>query len=690
MKRIFSFLLAAALFVTACDKKNGGTDTPPEPVNSDFTIEQTALTQGSLDVKITPKDNEGTYYFSVISKKEWQAKYQSDTEVLAAAYKTWFENLAASAGVSTEELLKNALLKGMQTYQFRQLVPETEYVFFVYGVDYTGTATTPVTVQEFATPKVTLNPNATFTITPTEIGSTYFKVNISCSDPSVFFYYDVLLPDIYETYCDSKPENIPSYMATYLSSLKSENNTYSKMSMAEFISAITVEGEAEYDTALSEAANSLVPEMEYPVFAIGIANDGTFTTNATVQMVKTAETPANDWELRDEKVTDIQYNATIYPKWDEAYAVILERKMYFEGASDAEMVNDLLAARGGSFLNDLCITRAKVEFKNLIPNEDYYLFLIACTPDGAPKTGEKLNVKKVDVKTQAAKPTGAVYTLNVYNVTKTTAKISVSVNTEGEGQTFLTNFITKADLESRAASSSESEALKKHMDELIDSSLESWNAGHPNSKMDRKEFLSRLLPGESQTGASSAAEISGLKEGTDYYAYAIGIKADGTYTTEPFKKEFKTIEAKQSKVSVSMKMVARNMDEFGGSYVGQTQYNISADAMPYASAGKIYTKAFTGTDEWAGKSSEELVTLLLKETPTLPAKDAYGYLVCQHIESFNGARGERFYYYAIAYDSDEIPSDIVKASHLSKAEGGTSGMWKDVTIEKTETIEVAR
>lgn len=84
MKRIFSFLLAAALFVTACDKNNGETDTPPEPANSDFTIEQTALTQGSLDVKITPKDNEGTYYFSVITKKEWQTNYQSDTEALAA------------------------------------------------------------------------------------------------------------------------------------------------------------------------------------------------------------------------------------------------------------------------------------------------------------------------------------------------------------------------------------------------------------------------------------------------------------------------------------------------------------------------------------------------------------------------------------------------------------------------------
>ena len=682
MKRIFSFLLAAALFVTACDKNNGGTDTPPEPANSDFTIEQTALTQGSLDVKITPKDNEGTYYFSVISKKEWQTNYQSDTEALAAAYKTWFESLAASAGVSTEELLKNALLKGMQTYQFRQLVPETEYVFFVYGVDYTGTATTPVTVQEFATPKVTLNPNATFTITPTEVGATYFKVSISCSDPSVFFYYDVLLPDVYETYCDSKPENIPTYVASYLEALKTENNTYSKMSMAEFISAITVEGEAEYDTALSEAANSLVPEMEYPVFAIGIANDGSFTTNATVQMVKTAETPTNDWEIKDEKVTDIQYNATIYPKWDEAYAVILERKMYFEGASDAEMVNDLLAARGGSFLEDLCITRAKVEFTNLIPNEDYYLFLIACTPDGAPKTGEKLNIKKVDVKTETAKPTGAVYTLNVFNVSKTTAKISVSVNTEGEGQTFLTNYITKADLESRAASSSESEALKKHMDELIDSSLESWNAGHPNSKMDRKEFLSRLLPGESQTGSGSSAEISGLTEGTDYYAYVIGIKADGTYTTEPFKKEFTTIADKKSKISISTEMSGTSYESM---IPGKITYTIYTFADPKADSQKVYGKKFQDTDEWAGKSSEEIIAELCKDENKGENSSEWRTFV-------NWTEpGVKFYVYSIGFDKDGVMTDIIKCSHTGKeSECGKEYHFENVTFDKTETIEVAR
>lgn len=118
----------------------------------------------------------------------------------------------------------------------------------------------------------------------------------------------------------------------------------------------------------------------------------------------------------------------------------------------------------------------------------------------------------------------------------------------------------------------------------------------------------------------------GLTAGTEYYAYVIGIKADGTYTTEPFKTSFKTIEEKKSKVSVSTAMKAWMLDENAESWMlekypaNKTNYNLSFDAVPYASAGKLYVKTFTGTDEWAGKSSEELVTLLLKETPTLAQK----------------------------------------------------------------------
>lgn len=673
MKRILAFFLAATFILAGCQKNNGNDN--PE-TNSDFTVEQTSLTQGSLDVRITPKDNENTYYFSVITKKDYQTNYESDPEKLAAAYLAWFNDLASQSGLAIEDFLANALLSGMQNYQFRTLVPETEYVFFVFGVDYSANLTTSVDVVPFTTPKVVLNKDAKFTITPTEIGATWFKVKISCSDPSVFYYYDVMLPSVYESVCGSDPSNIPAYMTTYLTSLKEENDTYKAMSEAEFIAHITVEGEIEYDTALSEAANSLVPEMEFPVFAIGIANDGTYTTEPTVVWVKTAETPRNDWQLSDEQLTDIQYNATVTPAYDEAYAVILERTMYFEGETDEQMVNDLLAARKGTFMDDLVIERSKVEFTDLIPDEDYYLFLIACTPDGQPKTGEKLNVKKHALRTKSATATGATYALKV-NPSKTDATVYVTGDNAAENQTYMLNYISKADLAKLTASEgNETAALKKACDDMLDAQLKSWNESHSaSSQMDRKEFLSRCLLKDISTGTSF--QFTGLATGTAYVAYVIGLKADGTYTTEPFKKEFTTISDVTSKISLSVGMTAWVWEEM---VPNMTNYTISATGQPYANVKAVYCKYFTGNDEWAGKPASEIAELLQKEPEGL-----YGSATA----SFKIERGIKFFVYFIGVDTDEISTDIIKATHTSKVEGSTgTGMGKSVSIDNTETIAV--
>lgn len=671
-EKFFRFIIAAAFIFAGCSKSS---DTPePEPV-PDFNIEQTALTQGSISVRITPKDNENTYYFSVISKKDFQSKYQESAESLEAAYKEWFVQMASQTGLTIEDFLKNALLSGMQNYQYRSLVPDTEYIFFVFGVDYSGEATTGVEVLPFTTPKATLDKNAKFSIIPTEVGTTWFKVKINCNNPDVFYYYDVMLPSVYEQFCGGDPANIPSYLSQYLAALKSENDTYSAMSEAEFISHITVDGEVEYDTAMSEVANSLVPEMEFPVFAIGIANDGSFTTDATVVMVKTAETPKNEWTISDESLTDIQYSATVSPKYDEAYAVIFERKTYFDGATDEQMVNDLLAARKGTFADDLCIEKTKVEFKNLIPDEDYYLFTIACTPDGQPKTGSKLNVGKHEVRTKVATKTGAVYSLNVFDIQKTTVNVAVTVNEAGENQTFLTNYISKEELNKLTASMSESDALKKHMDGLIDTQLKVWNETY--SPMDRKEFLSRLLPNESITGSGNYITIEGLDAGTTYYAYVIGLKADGTYTTEPFKKEFTTIAEAKSSIKLDVGMTAWIWDEI---FPNETNYTVTAAGSPYQNVGGVYCKYFTGSDEWAGKTGAEIEELLKKEQA-----GQYGSATA----GFRLARGEKFFVYFIGVDLAGISTDISKVSHTSKAEGSSgTGMGQTVSMDKVETIAV--
>lgn len=693
MKRILALLCAAATLTLSCKKSSS--EPTPGPENKDFTIEQTDLTQGSFGVRITPKDNEGTYYFNVISKEDFAKLYSSDSDKLTAAYKAWFEQIATANGLALQDILKEALLSGMQNKPYTALVPNTEYVFFVYGLDLDGNATTAVSYYEFKTLEPKLDETVTFNITPTEIKSTYFVFDIEPSNPDIFYFFDIMPAYEYEDQCANDPANIPSFVKTFLTSLKTENDTFKAMSWAEFVTYLTKRGKYTYDTQTSEANNSLLPEYDYYVYAIGIANDGSFSTNPTVVKVTTGETPRNEYTVTKSAISDITYEFNILAAYSEAFAVMMERAIYFEGETDEQMVADLVAANKGDISAYLFADRAKGSFTDLIPDEDYYVFIFACNTNGTPKTGEKANIVKIPIRTKTASPTNATYTIKVSNISKTTARVNVSGDDKATGQTFLLNYVTKAEFDAGVAASSEKEFLQKHMDAKIDASLKEWNESH--AKLDRKEFLSRLLPGESVFGTGTYVDWEGLTAGTEYYAYVIGIKADGTYTTEPFKTSFKTIEEKKSKVSVSTAMKAWMLDENADSWMlekypaNKTNYNLSFDAVPYASAGKLYVKTFTGTDEWAGKSSEELVTLLLKETPTLAQKDYYGYITCQYRYNPSVTRGEMFYVYAIAYDTDNIPSDILKISHLSKEEGSlNTGMSTDVKIDKTETIAVAR
>lgn len=703
----------AIMLLAGCNKTEVQPTTPDTETEKNFNVETTALTQGSISVRITPVDNEEPYYFGVVTKKDFASLYKSDAETLQEAYIKWFEKMAGEKNLNVEELLSQALLTGMQNYQFRSLDPQTDYIFFVFGVSYKNEPTTTPETFEFKTRRATLKKDAVISITEVEKGSTWFKVKFDCNDPDIFYYGDVMLPDIYEQYCGSNPDNIPAYVTSYLTALKEENDEFKKMSMAQFISYITVSGESEYDTALTDVANSLLPEMEYPVFAIGIANDGSFTTEPVVKMVSTGETERNNWILSDKKVTDIQYDVTVYPAYDEVYAAILERDCYFEGLSDEQCVNELLAARKGSFLADLVTGRGKLQFSDLIPNEDYTLFLIACTPDGLPKTGDKLNVKKDPVKTLEATPTNAVYSVKVYNVTKTAASVSISGDTAAEGQTYMLNYITKARLIELATKEEEanggstgseggstgteggstgegtesgevtpivpSEAsfqtvLKRDCDELIDASLKAWNDSKPNAQMDRKEFLSRALL--SDVGVGSSYRWGGLTPGTEYVAYAIGLKADGTYTTKAYTYEFKTIEDIQSQIHLVVGMKAWMYEEY---YPNKTNYNISATGEPYNQVQGVYCKYFIENDEWAEKTGAEIEELLKKERP-----GSNGSVIANPTVE----RGKTFFVYFIGVDKEGISTHISKVTHTSRVEGGDNGMAKDVKIDKLETINV--
>lgn len=655
--------LAAGIIVSGCSKTENTGNGNPGNENTDFSFQTKELTQGSFSVEISPKDEEMTYYFGLISKEDYEKNYENENELINANI-AYMEEAAASAGISLTELLMTALLSGKNTWEYLALTPDSEYLFYAYGFSTEAVPTTSVNFYEFTTPKVEFM-DVTFKITAADLKPTSFTLKVEPDNGECFYYYDVMTAADYETYCGSSAANVPSFIETYLETLHSQDD-YSAYTTAQFIAQVTNRG----NISDSESFFNLLPEATYYAFAVGIANDGSAYTEATVVPVTTSETPKNEYTVSRESVSDVSYSAYVTASESETFAVMMERQMYFNDKeyTDAEIIQAMYAANGNDISEYLYAEYANVSFSRLIPNEAYYLLIFACSPDGTPKLEDgKVNLKKVSVQTSAAAMSSAEFSLKVYDITKTSATLNVYADSKYSAETFLFNIITKAEYDELSGNVGSNytdmdEALQSHMNEFIDANHKAWNESKPNAQMDRKEFLSRSLMDEA--GITSNYDLTDLSAGEDYYVYLFGLKADGTYTTAAVTKEFTTIPDEQSLASLSFGVTATNQPD-------QERVHYGVYAYP-TNAASHYVIFFVGNDELSGMTSSEVIEKLKKDGTKWGgfSSNKGGYV----------PYGSSWYYYAVAYDENDIATDVYKISHSVPAAGENGNVDVEATV----------
>lgn len=660
------FTLALAAFfavsgLVGCSSDSETTpDTPTPDEKTDFTFEVTDLTQGSFGVKILPEEKDQTYYFNLVTKATFDS--YADDLALQQADVLYMTDLATNLGISLDQFLLEALLKGDQQMDYLALTPETDYVFYSYGISAEGQPLTGVNSYTFTTPAVEFM-DVTFDITATDITATSFTLNITPDNDDCFYYYDVMPASTYEEYCGGSAANVPAFVESYLASLKEE--VYSDYTMPQFVTALTRRGA----TSDSDSFSGLLPEYTYYAFAIGVANDGTLVTDATVVPITTGESPKNEYSVDTQQVSDVSYEATITASQSEAFAVLLERQYYFSADdSDADIINALYAANGNSFSDFLYAENAHVSFTRLIPDEDYYLLIFACNVDGSPKLEDgKINLKKVAVKTEPATQSKAVFRLSVPTIEKTSATLKVNADSEFSEETFMFNVLTQerySQLEGKVGYFYDTidEALMEEMDSFLEDQLESWNTSHPNAEMDRKEYLSRVLLDGAGELTYYYYDLTDLTPGTSYVVCLFGMKADGTYTTSAFTTEFQTVS--DQACLASMTFIGTLYNNAGAQ---QTTYLVWS--YPEGKSDQFYRKAFVTTDEWADKSAAEITELLKKElgskwSNSLPVTVSWG---------------DTFYFYAVCFDTDGTPSDVYKITYTCPETGDSGSPKFDVT-----------
>lgn len=244
------------------------TEAVPVP-KAPFTLTVEEVTFYSARVKVTPDDPRTTYFCDIIDKTSFD-RYASH-EMLIEAKIAEIEAEAAANGMNFETfcIATNLLNKGEGEFSTQgMLEADTEYVQYVFGLDYSGHATSALAFAELRTEKSpTIQPSSmTFELEISDVSDISGKMHVKPSTNNEYYYCFFVLK-----------QNLDLMGEEYIiQTCLSDLNEYV--------------GDSDYATAVAEQCHKgeytlsfgeFEPNAEYVGFAFGIGQHGLLAAAST-------------------------------------------------------------------------------------------------------------------------------------------------------------------------------------------------------------------------------------------------------------------------------------------------------------------------------------------------------------------------------------------------------------------------
>ena len=515
---VFSFITIAVL--SSCDRDNpnedqGGNNGDTVELEN-FTFKITNLKAGYVYVDFAPKNSSMTYFFNLVVKDD--AKGKSDDEIFASDIEN-IEYIASQQGISSAELLSSELKSGNVKWRFTGLMQSSDYTIYAYGLDADGNRLSSIDRMDLTTPAVE-KVDCDFEIVVSNIQTTSFTVTIAPSDDECAYFYDIFPAQYYEELCGSRPEGIVDFLPSYINGLAAQN----QVDVPYTVSMVSTFGPAVEDFTSS---NGLTPATNYFVFAVGIGADGTATTDPTVIQLTTASPETNTFTVVQGLTGHSDASYSVVPAHSESYVALFERSCYLKDnsgnyLSDDQIIDDILASRGGTIASSVYSGNATIYECPLVPDEDYCLLVFGYFA-GEVTSG----LTKAEFHTKAASP-DTQQSFSIMSSSLQTNSFEVSYSPYYENRPFMANYMPMSDfirlngdLSDKASTNA---AIRQYNDQVVEELYNNWSL---KDYADKKEYLHRRL-----NTAYVSYKIEDLKASSDYLCYAIGMTADGTYTTD--------------------------------------------------------------------------------------------------------------------------------------------------------------
>jgi hypothetical protein len=397
MNKIFKsasilFATLSLLVIGGCSNDGPQDEPNPTPVQSDVEFRVESLEYDSVEVTITPKSDDVTYYAFLYPDTE---EFMGREEVEIYVDLRWSDNF------------ENFLTSGEQTLKFQGLVGHSYYrvVYFEFdeatgnkvgSIHYSDRIATPDAPEEIG-------------LEISDIKGMSAKISVTPPTEDLRYFVWVYTMDSYERYQHSSDYELLIY-------------DYSYWAYASQMYGITLEEMIEFDTNKGTKTYStddflLVAEWdtEYLVWAYGVTTSGEVTTNITRRTFKTAapvpsdmtfEVPNIDvtWyeeETAEGPIRGWRAKATIIPsnKEERYFATITNKNWYDwyftednDGRSDDDYImNQILynAQKPSSELPTMfksgdiefdCFTEREILLK---PDREYAVFVFGMDDNGA-------------------------------------------------------------------------------------------------------------------------------------------------------------------------------------------------------------------------------------------------------------------------------------------------------------------
>ncbi len=529
--RVWLLASLLLLFASACSDSNDesvnpGVNEEPKPtpdpdteLKEEFAIAVINSTPLSFEVSFTPTDGDKTYYWNCLTKADFE-KYADEDAVISGAI-DFLKQSAAAQQMAFEVFLKAGLRKGYQEWGWDTGIdPNSDYVVYCFGLATDGTVTTKLSKLDVRTPGVA-SEQCTFEIEVNEELTTASKLvlTVKPSNNTTRWYASVFEEEAYYEFCGSTPEGIPAYLKDQLwpELLEIYGAEMGYSTIYDVVRGATKVGEA------TAGPLPIYPNQNYYLFAVGVGVDGSCVTEPKVV----------PWTAPN--VSDMQIQLNLLAKSDAHVEISLTPTSGMETYAYVTVRDEMLMVNGQMPDDETIIARCmemtgehaypqlkthsggnKVEEYYLYPNTAYHTYAFGYAHDKDKGMIATTGLFSCKFTTDAARSYGddavGISVLKAYK-----DKLAVKFTPKADPMmTYYFDIMPEAEFQSAGGGY---EAIVQHIQKGIKAYMDYAGVSEEAARV---QFLNT---------DERTAERTGLKVGTAYRIYAVGMYADGTLSS---------------------------------------------------------------------------------------------------------------------------------------------------------------